>query len=147
MKGNKKKYLKNKAGKELVLRQIIFQIMIILMFLVVIYDSFRNSVPFYYICFLLLGLLVGRILSIADKVKHGEEDGKFTIESSLLSLIILMVLLSIRFFFGRHLLSLANVVWITDALYLFFIGVYWSKLKSMVRQMDEIIYGILEKRE
>jgi hypothetical protein len=32
-------------------------------------------------------------------------------------------------------------------LYLLFIGIYGSKLKSMARQMDEIIYGWFGEKE
>ncbi|MEE4264066.1 MAG: hypothetical protein V2I56_15365 [Desulfobacteraceae bacterium] len=63
------------------------------------------------------------------------------------SLVITLLLLSIRFVWGRSILEFADVMWTTDALYLFFIGIYWSKWRGMVRQMDEIIYGWLSVKE
>lgn len=117
------------------------------MFFIVLYDSFKHNTPFYYICFLLFGLFIGQILSIVDRVKHSGKDGTFTVASSPFSIIVTLLLLSIRFVWGRHLLEVAHVVWTTDALYLIFIGIYWSKWKSMIRQMDEIICGWLDSKE
>ena len=143
----KYKFLKQKADKKLRLRHYIFHGLILLMFLIVLYDSFIHKTPFYYICFLLFGLFIGRIVSIADRVKNSGEKGNFTIESSPYGLIITLLLLSVRFVWGRHLLDFANVLWTTDALYLTFIGIYWSKWRSMLRQMDEIICGWLSNKE
>ncbi len=147
MNRRKTRFLKEKADKKLIVRHYLFQALIILMFAVVLYDSFTSEIPFYYICYLLLGLLVGRILSVAEKVKHSEENDSFTIELSTANFIIVLVLLSGRFIFGKYLLDLAHVLWATDALYLIYIGIYWAKSKSVVRQVDEMIYGfIVEKK-
>ena len=140
-------YLKQRADKKLIIRHYLFQALIVLMFAIVLYDSFKHQTPFYYICFLLLGLFIGRIFSLTERVKHTGESETFTITSSYLSLFITLLLLSIRFVWGRSILEFANVYWTTDALYLFFIGIYWSKLKSMIRQIDEIIYGWLKVKE
>ena len=143
----KENYLKQKADKKLIIRHYVLQGLVLLMFLIVLYDSFIYKTPFYYICFLLFGLFIGRIVSILDRVKHSGEEDHFTIDSSPLSLIITLVLLSMRFVWGRHLLDVAQVSWTTDALYLLFIGIYWAKRKSMLRQIDEIIYGWLGNKE
>ena len=146
--GTKDKYLKQRADKKLIVRHHVLQALIAFMFVIVLHDSFRHQTPFYYIFFLLLGLLIGRILSITDRVKHSSKSDTFMIAPNALSLVITLLLLSIRFVWGRSLLGFADVMWTTDALYLYFIGIYWSKWRGMVRQMDEIIYGwIREKRD
>jgi hypothetical protein len=143
----KETFLKQRADKKLIIRHYGFQALVLFMFAIVLYDSFKHQTPFYYICFLLLGLFIGRVLSITDRVKHGDETGKFTITSNAVGLIITLLLLSIRFIWGRQLLELAHIHWTTDALYLLFIGIYGSKIKSMARQMDEIIYGWFGEKE
>ena len=140
---SKKRYLREKVHKKLVVRHYLFQTLIALMFFIVLYDSFINEIPFYYICFLLLGLLIGRILSVVEKVKYSEKNDRFTMESRLINIIIIMILLSGRFIFGKHTLDLANVIWASDALYLIYIGIYWAKSKSVIRQIDDILYGFL----
>jgi uncharacterized membrane protein YqgA involved in biofilm formation len=66
----KDKYLKQRSDKKLILRHHVLQALIVFMFVIVLHDSFRHQTPFYYICFLLLGLLIGRIFSITDRVKR-----------------------------------------------------------------------------
>ena len=140
-------YLKQKADKKMLMRNYIFRALVAFMAIVVLYDSFTHNTPLYYVCYYFLGLFVGKIISIADRVKHSGEDQSFTVASSPYSIIITLLLLSIRFVWGRQLLEFAHVVWTTDALYLIFIGIYWSKWKSMIRQMDNIIYGWLSSKE
>lgn len=142
----KETYLKQKADKKMIIRHYVLQGLIVLMFAIVLYDSFKHQTPFYYICFLLLGLFIGRIFSLTDRVKHASDSETFIITTSSVGLFITLFLLSLRFIWGRSILQYANILWATDALYLFFICIYWSKLKSMVKQMDEIIYGWLSKR-
>jgi uncharacterized membrane protein len=139
----KETYLKQKADKKMIIRHYVLQGLIVLMFAIVLYDSFKHQTPFYYICFLLLGLFIGRIFSLTDRVNHASDSETFIITTSSVGLFITLFLLSMRFIWGRSILQYANILWATDALYLFFIGIYWSKLKSMVKQMDEIIYGWL----
>jgi len=143
----KKTYLKQRTEKKMLIRQYALQMLILFMFAIVLYDSFKHQTPFYYICFLLLGLFIGRIFSLTDRVKLASESETFIITTSSFSLIITLILLSFRFVWGRSTLQFANVLWSTDALYLLFIGIYWSKLKSMVSQIDEIIYGWLKVKE
>ncbi|WP_458775877.1 hypothetical protein [Desulforhopalus sp. 52FAK] len=143
----KNTYLKQKAEKKLIIRHHVFQGLIALMFAIVLYDSFIHLTPFYYVCFLFLGLFIGRILSLTDRVKHSSESEAFTLSSSPFGIVISLLLLSIRFIWGRTILQFADVFWTTDALYLFFIGIYWAKLKSVVTQMDELIYGWLGRNK
>ena len=131
----------------MLLRNYIFRALVAFMAMIVLYDSFIHNTPLYYVCYYLLGLFVGKIISIADRVKHSDEDETFTVASSPFSIVITLILLSIRFVWGRQILDVAHVAWTTDALYLIFIGIYWSKWKSMVRQMDDIIYGWLSSKE
>ena len=72
-------YLKQKADKKLLLRNYIFRALVALMVIIVLYDSFIHNTPLYYVCYYFFGLLVGKIVSIADRVKHRGEDQTFTI--------------------------------------------------------------------
>jgi hypothetical protein len=134
-------YLKQKVDKKMLFRNYLFRALVAFMVIVVLYDSFIHNTPLYYVCYYFLGLFIGKIFSIADRVKHSGEDQTFTVASSPYSIITTLLLLSIRFVWGRQLLEFAHVVWTTDALYLIFIGIYWSKWKSIIEQMDDIIYG------
>jgi uncharacterized membrane protein YqgA involved in biofilm formation len=84
-------YLKQKADKKVLRRHYIFQALILLMFLIVLYDALKNNTPLYYICFFLLGSVVGRIFSFTDKVTHSTEVGKFTVEVSPYGIVITLI--------------------------------------------------------
>ena len=56
------------SGKKLLRRSNVFRTLVAIMFFVVLYDSFTHNKPFYYICFLILGVLIGQIISITDRV-------------------------------------------------------------------------------
>jgi hypothetical protein len=140
-------YLKQKTEKKIVIRHYMFEILIFLLFTIVLYDSFSHKTPFYYICFLLFGSLLGWFFSIVERVKHNSENGIFIIDSTPIAFIMTIFLILIRYVWGRSILEFANVVWTTDALYLIFIGIYWSRLKNTVRQIDETIYEWISKEE
>ena len=114
--------------------------LIIFMFAVVIHDSFVHELPFYYILFLLGGMGIGRIVAATQKFSVNEDVGILTIEGNPLAIAITLILLAIRFFVGKLILAEFNIVWVTDALYLLFIGIYYSNMKRIIREIDERVY-------
>ncbi len=114
--------------------------LIIFMFAVVIHDSFVHELPFYYILFLLGGMGIGRIVAATQKFSVNEDVGILTIEGNPLAIAITLILLAIRFFVGKLILAEFNIVWVTDALYLLFIGIYYSNIKRIIREIDERVY-------
>jgi hypothetical protein len=60
---------------------------------------------------------------------------------------ITFLLLGLRFFEGRIILEQINVVWAADAIYLLLIGIYYSRIKNMINQIDERVYSYLSDRE
>ncbi len=147
MKRTKTHYLTQKSDKKLVARHYILQAIMIVMFSIVLYDSIIHKTPFYYICFFFLGVFVGRLIAGVERVIHVKEHGKFVMESNYISILVLLLLLLVRFYIGRYVLDLAHVIWTTDAIYLLFTGIYWSKVQNTVRQIDEITYGWLKEKE
>ena len=114
--------------------------LIIFMFAVVIHDSFVHELPFYYILFLLGGMGIGRIVAATQKFSVDENVEILTIEGNPLAIAITLILLAIRFFVGKLILAEFNIVWVTDALYLLFIGIYYSNIKRIIREIDERVY-------
>ena len=117
--------------------------LILFMFGVVIHDSFVHELPFYYILFLLGGLGIGRFVAATQKFSVNEDAETLTIEGNPLAIAITLILLVIRFFAGKLLLAEFNIVWVTDALYLLFIGIYYSNIKRVIREIDERVYSKL----
>ena len=48
---------------------------------------------------------------------------------------------------GRELLKSFNIIWAGDALYLLFIGIYLSRWKAIIRQIDEIYYNLIPEQD
>ena len=120
-------------------------LLIIVMSVIVIYDSFIHDLPFYYILYFLAGLIIGHFLSFTETVLLLEDGKTMTLRRSWLSVVVNIILLVVRFFLGKILLLEFSVVWIMDAIYLFFIGIYFAKLKGLIRQVNEQFYIYLYK--
>ena len=118
----------------------------LIMFAIVIRDSFKHDLPFYYILYLIGGVFIGRYVALTQKVLIDEHAEILTLKVKPIGLFITVLLLSFRYFAGQYILEEFNVVWAADAIYLLFIGIYFSKIKSLVKQIDEHVYAyIFEK--
>ncbi len=120
--------------------------LMIFMFGIVMYDSFVHNLPFYYILFIVAGVVVGHFVSKTQKLSVNNEHGIFTYELRPIGIIITIALLGVRFFVGETMLEKVSVVWTTDALYLFFAGIYYSKIRNVIMQIDEHVYSYFEDK-
>ena len=130
------------SGKVKIIRWINIGL-ILFMFGVVLYDSFIHGLPFYYILFVLTGLIIGRFVSATQKFSVKTEVEVLTVEANPIGIITTLVLIGIRFFGGKLILQEFHIVWIADALYLLFIGIYYAKIKYIIKQIDERVYAKL----
>ena len=143
----RKAFIRKKADQRIRrLRQVI-RIIILGMSLVVLYDSFMYELPFYYILFLLLGILIGKIYNYTYRVELKEDSMEVTLKTNRWSIVILIIVLVFRFLLGRELLESFNIIWAGDALYLLFIGIYRSRWKAIIRQIDEIYYNLIHDQD
>ncbi len=138
---SKKSYLKEKSHKKLIREYWGVRGLVIVMVLILIYDAFIHDTPLYYIGFYYAGLVIGRGFWFTQKVEHDLETDQFNLVSTRWHIVLLLVLLSVRFVVGKIVLEQFHVVWATDALYLLFVGIYRSRYKGLVKQVDELIYG------
>ena len=113
------------------------------MLAIVLYDSLDHGLPFHYVLFAVVGAAVGRLVSLSQKVSNKISKEIFTLETSRVGLTIITILLIIRLFIGSIILEEFNSVWAADAVYLFFIGYYYARLKNIIRQIDERVYKYL----
>lgn len=115
------------------------------MTIVVLYDSIVHNTPLYYIGFYFLGLISGRIYRRFLVIEHGAPKQEITLRVSRWDIVLIIMLFLIRLSYGSKILELVHIVWVSDALYLFFIGLYRSKWKGIVKQIDEIVYKWVSK--
>lgn len=76
-------------------------------------------------------------------VERTEETNEFVLNTNKWDLVFTVVLILFRFVYGIAFLESINIVWASDAIYLFFIGIYRSKWKGVVKQIDEIVYQMV----
>ena len=143
----RKLFQKKHTDKKIKIFRWINSSMLLFMFVIVLHDSFVHNLPFYYILYMLGGLGIGWIVSSFQKVSVKEGEELLTLETSPISTIISILLFGFRHFAGRIILEQFNVVWIADAIYLIFIGIYYSRLKNIINQIDERLYlYLIEKK-
>ena len=145
MKGTKKTYIKQKAETKLKRKRYLLNGLMFLLAMVVLYDSIEHGTPLYYIVFFWIGLFIGRVFMRLMRVEHESPSDEITLISNRWSLVLTVVLLLLRIFVARQFLEMAHVVYASDAVYLFFIGLYRSKIKGLIFQIDEIVYRWISK--
>ena len=137
---NEKTHRKEHISKKVKVLRKIYLWLILLMFCIVLYDSFMHELPFYYVLFFIAGIIIGRLVSTFSEFYIQEDEKIFTIRSTPTGIVIILLLLLIRFFIGKIMLTQFNIIWTADALYLFFIGIYSAKVRNMLRQLDKQVY-------
>lgn len=143
--GTKRKYIKRQSNRKIRRLNHFLQAMMYLMAAIVLYDSFIHRTPLFYIVFYFAGLMVGKIFRYVMVVKRVKETNELVLTTSRWDLVFTILLLLFRFVYGAAFLESIHIVWASDALYLFFIGIYRSKWKGIVRQIDEIVYQWIAK--
>ena len=144
---SKKRYIKDKANSQIVRLSLMIKVLIGIMGLIVVYDSIVHQTPLYYIAYFFVGLLVGKIFSFTQKVDGYVDIGEFSLISTKWNVLLILVLIMLRFVLGSWILDKMHVAWPADALYLFFIGLYRSRWKSIVNQIDERVYQFFAKNK
>lgn len=123
------------------------RIMILILTGFVVYDAIVLKTPLYYIAFLLAGRLAGTIYRRIYKVDHDAKSDQFELNTGIFNVVLTILLIVFRFAFAEDFLDYLKVEWINDGLYLFFIGLHWSKLHILYNQMEEMTFKYLLKNQ
>ena len=139
----KKDYISKYADKRLKRSNLIIRTAILIMLLVVLYDSFVFSIPLYYMLFMAAGMFTGQIFFFSHRIEFDKNEVQLKLRTNYLSTFFLLLLLLARFIIGPYVLKALHFVWASDALLLFFIGLYRSKWQIIIKQIDDMFYRIL----
>lgn len=123
------------------------RILILILSGFVIYDAVVLKTPLYYIAFLLAGRIVGTVYRKIYRVGHDANSDQFELNTGVFNIILTILLIVFRYAFAEELLGDLRVQWINDGLYLFFIGLHWSKLHILYNQMEEMTFKYLLKNQ
>jgi hypothetical protein len=141
--GTKRKFITHLADSRIKRSDLIIRITMLVMIVIVLYDSYVFITPLYYIIFAWVGAIVGKLFFFSHKVQVNKENLELTLSKNRGSIVLLFLLIFVRFIIGRRLLESFHVIEISDALYLFFIGIYYTKWKVIIKQIDELYYQVL----
>ncbi|MGB5243152.1 MAG: hypothetical protein WBN16_10945 [Lutimonas sp.] len=141
--GTKRKFITHLADSRIKRSNLIIRMTILVMIVIVLYDSYVFRTPLYYVIFAWVGAIVGKLFFFSHKVQVNEENLELTLTTNRGSIVLLLLLIVVRFIIGRRVLESFHVIEISDALYLFFIGIYYTKWKVIIKQIDELYYQVL----
>jgi hypothetical protein len=114
--------------------------------IIVVYDAFVYKTPLYYIGFFFLGALLGRIYKRTVLIEFEDESGAFKMNTGIVYIVITIVLIILRFTIGKRLLQAFDVKYASDALYLLFIGIYYSRWRILMEKIDNLVYKYADDR-
>jgi len=132
----KREYYKNYVDGKTRIRKLIYFLIPLIAFCIVLYDSFVNELPFYYILFFFIGGFMSLILKNTQKVKF-REDGKLTINRNFVGLSIIVIVIILRVFLFPRILTELNVVFVSDALFLILIGWFFGRISLLSDKIEE----------
>jgi len=141
--GTKRKFITQFADKRIKRSNLIIRITMLVMIGIVLYDSYVFKTPLYYVIFAWVGAIVGKLFFFSHKVQVNKENLELRLTTNRVSIVLLLLLIVVRFIIGRRVLESFHVIEISDALYLFFIGIYYTKWKVIINQIDELYYQVL----
>jgi hypothetical protein len=90
-----------------------------------------------------VGAIVGKLFFFSHKVQVNKENLELTLTTNRVGIVLFLLLIVVRFIIGRRVLESFHVIEISDALYLFFIGIYYTRWKVIIKQIDELYYQVL----
>ena len=101
MMGTKKTYIKSRAETKLKRKRYLLNGLMVLLALVVLYDSIAHGTPLYYIGFFWIGLFIGRVYVRLMRIEHKSPSDEITLTSNRWNLVFTFLLLLFRFFVAR----------------------------------------------
>ncbi|MDX1314452.1 MAG: hypothetical protein R3356_03030 [Eudoraea sp.] len=144
--GLRRKYIKDRMDRRLRWMNMTLLIIIAIKLAIVLYDAFVFKTPLYYIGFFIGGYMLGGIFRRTAIVQFNVESDSFELTTSIVYSILSLSLLILRYAFGKNLLEELHVVYASDAIYLFLIGMYYSKWRMLLKKIDAVIYEFAEKK-
>lgn len=134
-------FYKNHVDRRVRLRKLIYYLILLIVFSIVLYDSFTNNLPFHYILFLFVGRIMALILKKTQKVKQTEIDNKFSVERNFAGILIIAVVIILRVTLFPRILEEFNVIFISDAILLIIMGWFLGRIKLLSEQIEEEVFS------
>jgi len=144
----KKKYYKSEnlhVAIRLTFR--VYILMALYLFASVIYDSYVYNLPFYYILFLILGMLLGQVYRYTQSMKWDEEKHLVVTEFDKVGIFILLSFIIFKHFILGNLVNMSiHPIYLTDAITLITLGAIYTKLKIYRGLINNIAFDLFSNK-
>ncbi len=138
---SRREYYKEFVHRRTRLRTLIYFIIVIVLFSVVLYDSYTKSIPFHYILFLIGGRTLNLFMGKTQKVKWDETEKKVIIKNNFAGIVVLVGFIFLRVLFLPQILTELSVVLVSDALLLVIMGWYSGRIRLAFRQIESKVFS------
>lgn len=131
---------KKYADKKIRIKAIFFILLSFVLLGIVIVDSFRVNLPFHYIIFFILGLLVSFAINHYSKFAWDDINSKITSPMNYFVLIFLLVWAMGEYFLFPVILQKLQIIHFKSALFLTASGLYYGRMIFMWKSIRQHLF-------
>lgn len=99
--GTKRRFISDLADKHIKRSNLIIRSTILIMAVIVLYDSYVFRTPLYFVLFALVGAIVGKLFFFSHKVQVNKENLELSLATNRGSIALLFLLIVLRFILKR----------------------------------------------
>jgi len=131
---------KKYADKKIRIKAAFFILISFVLLGFVIVDSFRINLPFHYILFFILGLLISFAINHYSKFAWDDVNSKITAQMNYFVLLFLVVWSLCEYFLFPVMLQKINIIYIKSALLLTSSGLYYGRMIFMWKSIRQHLF-------
>jgi len=121
-------------------KTLVFILMGLCQFGFVVFDSYSNPIPFYYILFTVAGLLISFIFDAALKISWSEVDSRITQSMNLAMLVVIILWVIAETLLLPSLFERAMIVNTRNVILLMSAGVFFGRTLLMWRGIRSVLF-------
>jgi hypothetical protein len=121
-------------------KTLVFILMGLCQFGFVVFDSFSNPIPFYYILFTVAGLAISFIFDAAMKISWSEVDSTVTQNMNLATLVVIILWVIAEILFVPSLFERSMIINTRNVILLMSAGVFLGRTLLMWRGIRRILF-------
>jgi hypothetical protein len=138
---SKPAFYKKYVDKSIRIQRGIFIVVGLIMFIFVMYDSVVNNLPFYYVVFFIIGILISISFIKIKKLTWNEHEQKIELRRmSIFGFILIIFIVILRIFILPDVFLQLSIIHITDAVLLISMGIFAGRIHFIGGQIEELTF-------
>jgi hypothetical protein len=138
---SRRTYYEEHVDKTILISRAIFIIAGLVLFSIIMYDSFVNNLPFYYVIFFIIGFFISISYLKTQKITWDDKQQKFVKKKSIFGFILIVSLVILRLFVLPEVFAEYNIIFITDAILLLTVGIFAGRVHFTGRQIEYMTFN------